>query len=195
MAVELIEHIYQRQTQMRQFFIDHGEPTFAAEIQISGPKTLIFATASAFESEIVEHVRNFVLAGTRGNSALIGLIESKAISRQYHTWFDWEASNANRFLSLFGADFKAYAQPSLSNDPMKESVTSFLRVGNLRNQMVHQNYATFNLDKTLDEARQTCLEAELFVAGLPALLHGFVPQPDDEPGEADVDFAGGGDER
>ncbi len=36
------------------------------------------------------------------------LVKNKAVSRQYHTWFDWNANNANAFFNMFGDGFRSH---------------------------------------------------------------------------------------
>lgn len=72
-------------------------------------KTLLLSAASFFEAALTQHVAEFCAAISRNNLMLCHLVRSKAIERQYHTWFDWNASNANRFFSLFGDGCKSYA--------------------------------------------------------------------------------------
>ncbi len=56
------------------------------------------------------------------------------------------------------------------SDDMQSSVEAFLELGNERNRLVHQNYATFPMEKTLDEIYALYQSAVMFVDDLPAAL-------------------------
>ena len=53
---------------------------------------------------------------------------------------------------------------------MRLSVAAFLELGNERNRLVHQNYATFPMEKTLDEIYLLYRRALTFVDLLPTAL-------------------------
>jgi hypothetical protein len=91
-------------------------------------------------------------------------VVNKAISRQYHTWFAWTGSNANQFFALFGPDFKQTMINKIKkSDQLQNSIRAFLELGGERNKLVHQNYAVFQLEKTLDEIYQLYQSANEFV--------------------------------
>lgn len=76
------------------------------------------------------------------------------MARQYHTWFDWDKTNANQLFALFGQEFKAKIMPHVAeSEPLKNSIGAFLEIGNERNKLVHQDYAIFALGKTLEGKR------------------------------------------
>ena len=107
----------------------------------------------------------------QGSPKIIALVQAKAINRQYHTWFKWDESNANAFFSLFGKDFKAAMTAHVKGDSeLQASIQSFLEIGNNRNLMVHLDFATFALEKTLDEIYASYKKALLFVDGFAELL-------------------------
>lgn len=56
------------------------------------------------------------------------------------------------------------------------AVRAFLEVGNERNKLVHQDYATFAMEKTLDEIYQLYRDALPFVERLPLALRESDPQ-------------------
>ena len=60
-------------------------------------KLLLMAAASYFERRMTDAVLNFAAEITTEDHVLTYLIKKKAVSRQYHLWFDWDARNANRF--------------------------------------------------------------------------------------------------
>ena len=56
------------------------------------------------------------------------------------------------------------------SDSLRSSVQAFLEVGNERNKLVHQDYATFHLEKTLDEIYHLYQDACRFVEYFPNAL-------------------------
>lgn len=134
-------------------------------------KALLLAVASYFEHRASEHVLGFVYEFSE-KSPLIGqLVKNKAVSRQYHTWFDWKENNANQFFGLFGSDFKkAMVENVKQSDELKASIQAFMEIGRMRNCLVHQDYATFSMDKTLDEIYDLYKCALSFVESLPTIF-------------------------
>lgn len=137
----LIEHL----EQSREFsFRDVADNTFK--------KTLVLSAASFFEDKIRKILLNFVSEQTKKHELIVAFVKSKAISRQYHTYFDWDGKNANRFFSLFGSDFKESASSDVkNNEELDLYVKSFLELGSIRNKLVHLNFASIPLDKTCEE--------------------------------------------
>jgi hypothetical protein len=83
---------------------------------------------------------------------LTSLIEAKAVSRQYHTYFDWNAPSANGFFGCFGEAIKAAFVAKIKAEPeFKQSTLAFLELGQTRNRLVHRNYVQFDVDKTPEE--------------------------------------------
>lgn len=119
-------------------------------------KTFLISCASYHET-CIQGILSSFLERTVGDKRAIAFAESKGIKRQYHTYFTWDndgkvPNNINSFLGLFGSDFKEkISQEIASNEDIKLNMKSFLEIGNLRNQMAHENLLAFNLEKTFDE--------------------------------------------
>ena len=95
---------------------------------------------------------------------LVTLIRQMAVERQYHKWFEWNGKNANKFFGLFGKNFKECAQRAIDEDAeLDKSLKSFLELGNYRNRLIHNDFVTFQLDKSLEEIYQLYEEASRFV--------------------------------
>lgn len=127
-------------------------------------KILIMSAASYFETRIQEIIRNFVLQASQDNSKIKALMEAKAISRQYHTYFDWEAQNANKFLKLFGDNFSTSFQVKIKNEQeLEEAIRSFIQIGGLRNELAHKNFAAYHIEQTGQEVYELYQRAVKFV--------------------------------
>jgi len=134
-------------------------------------KALLLAAASHFEYQLCSCVLSFVRESTGGSEMIENFVRNKAIARQYHTWFKWDENNANHFFGLFGADFKAAMVKRVkASEELQSAIQAFLEVGSERNKLVHQDYATFPLEKTLQEIYSLYRSALGFLEELPKAL-------------------------
>ena len=133
-------------------------------------KVLLLSAASYFEDEIKELILNFVEKNS--NSPMIkSFVKNKAVERQYHTYFDWGTRNANRFFSLFGDEFKNQAKGDVKdNSELEKSIRDFLEIGNLRNELVHGNFAVSHIEKTVEEIYELYRSAHQFIDYLSSKL-------------------------
>jgi hypothetical protein len=134
-------------------------------------KALLLAAASYFEDRVCNCVIEHVRLRAKGSRLVENFVINKAVARQYHTWFAWKESNANSFFGLFGAEFGTSMTARVRASPdLEESIKAFLELGNERNRLVHQNYATFQMEKTLDEVYALYKSSSVFVDVLPAVF-------------------------
>lgn len=134
-------------------------------------KALLLAAASYFEYRVCGCVMDFVRERSGGSALVENFVRNKAIARQYHTWFKWNDNNANQFYGLFGTEFRSEMSNRVrGSDNLRAAVEDFLELGNERNQLVHQDYATFPLNKTLDEIYALYRSALTFIEHLPGAL-------------------------
>src|SRR2546426_6662494 len=129
-----------------------SEPSLQVTAADHFRKALLLAATSYFEHRLSGSVLDFVRERTGGSVLVENFVRNKAIERQYHTWFMWEENNANHFFVLFGSEFRTTMSDRVKkSDDLRLAVRAFLELGNERNQLVHQDYATFPLEKTLEE--------------------------------------------
>ena len=134
----------------------------ALEAEAIFKKVLILSIASYFESVIIDTLQRF--ADRFGDKKLTSLIRHKALSRQYHTFFQWDAKNVNQFLGLFGTDFRDAVSKQFNADlALERGASAFLSLGQRRNVFVHGNFATVAVDDTLDDIVAQYRSAECFV--------------------------------
>ena len=132
-------------------------------------KTLLLSAASYFEYTLSREVAAFTQEVTGGNGLIGALVQAKAISRQYHSWFDWEKSNANKFFSMFGQTFKDHMTVRLAADAaLAEGVKAFMELGRERNLLVHSDYASYLINKNPEEIYLLYQQASVFVAAVGA---------------------------
>lgn len=149
MSVASIEAFYQGHVEIIDFLLKNGQPSFASDANDNFRRSLILAVASFFESEICAIVRALPAHHADGNAFLTALIDQKAVTRQYHSYFDWEKTNANKFFSMFGPEYRIACQKKVESDAdFQAAVRAFLSLGVARNRVAHQNYVDFTVDKT-----------------------------------------------
>ncbi len=172
---EALQVLYDEHQAMRSYLLTNGEISFANELESTSPKVLLLAAASYCESAIVSCVvEYFCSAMGTDESVRIMFVKRQALERKYFQLFNWESKNVNKFWSLFGSDFQAYAKTVVAGDEdLQNSIKSFLELGHLRNQLVHENYLQFQLQKTTDEIFAQAVEALGFVNALPGILSEF----------------------
>lgn len=170
-SLEAIDVLYRESSALTEHLARVGEPSLQVLFENQFRKALLLSAASRFETEVKDAVLAFAIEKSGGDEQLIALVTAKAIERQYHTYFNWDASNANQFFGLFGANFKEFMKSVLASDkPMADSIGAFIELGALRNQLVHMDFATFPLEKTPAEIYELYQRAAPFVTNLPQLL-------------------------
>lgn len=148
---EIIKTFIERHSIISQMLEDRGDLSLKILIDDDFKKALVLGIASSFEQHIQESIRLLVTNST--NSELIqSLIESKVISRQYHSYFDWKGNNVNNFLGMFGEQFRKKTLNDFKNNPqLNLGSQKFIEIGRQRNILIHENFLTISLDWTFDE--------------------------------------------
>ncbi len=174
----VIDTIYDEHLQIFKYLEDNGEISFANIIKDNFRRTLLLASASYFESKLTEDLESFFREHTKTADIVLQFIKNKAMTRQYHTYFVWDGKNANNFFSLFGPDFKQFAEKQVSGDEvLKQGIEAFLEIGNYRNMLVHQNFANFSVAKTIEEIYVLYGRAMYFVEKLDIIINEFILKP------------------
>jgi hypothetical protein len=167
----IIDTLYNDFTALIAYLDAHDEPSFRSMAEEHFKKSLLLATASYFENRIGEHITSFAATKTKGNALLSEFIKNKALARQFHTFFDWKESNANQFFGFFGKSFVKYMRlETLADEQLSNAIKSFMEIGRERNRMVHEDFGSFSMVKTLDEVYSLYKIALLFVDCLPEKL-------------------------
>jgi len=66
--------------------------------------------------------------------------------------FGWGENNVNGFLKIFGDAFKASMLEKIGSDPfLPEGMKAFLKLGDQRNKLVHNDFADLTFDQTVEE--------------------------------------------
>jgi hypothetical protein len=160
-----VEEFYLNYQELIEFLLKNGQPSFAADASDNFRRSLILAIASYFEHEISEIIRALPGRYASGNPFLLELVAQKAVARQYHTYFEWDKANANKFFAMFGSEYKAASQKKFSDEPdFKAAVQAFLSLGDTRNRLVHQNYVQFSVDMSAGDIIEKFRQAQTFLA-------------------------------
>jgi hypothetical protein len=166
-----IDRLYDESVSVIQALENINEPSLTIAAGDNFRKALVLASASYFEHLVSSCVLEFMKERASGSNLVFFFVKNKAVSRQYHTWFKWDETNANQFFGLFGSEFKQMMSNQIKeSDELKNSIRAFLEIGNERNKLVHQDFASFSLEKTLDEIYALYKQSLLFVENLSRYL-------------------------
>ena len=170
----IVDQLYHEFKELVSYLDQTGQISFHDVANKNFTKVLLLAAASYFEDRLIKELIQFIKTSARENELLVEFCKNKAISRQYHTYFDWDKKNTNRFFSLFGDPFRKSMEKAIKDDDkLATSIQAFLEIGGERNRLVHQNFGTFTLEKTTDEVYQLYEKALYFVEVLPKKLEQF----------------------
>lgn len=169
-----IDSLHSDFSDILEFLDESGEISWRSVADENFRKILLVAAASHFERSMTEVVVNFVEQVTAEDHPIKWLVQNKAVSRQYHTWFDWKAKNANQFFGLFGDSFKNHIVEKVRTDnDIDMSIRAFLEIGGERNRLVHGDYGSFSLEKTSEEIYELYDTAKKFIEWFPDELNRF----------------------
>ena len=174
-----VEEIHKNVSDLLEFLRSQMRHEFHQLVDENFRKLLLIAAASYFEKRLSEAVIELAEKVTSEEHVVVYLIRRVAIERQYHTWFDWKVQNANRFFSIFGDNFKTFAQGMVSeNETINKSISDFMEIGRERNRIVHEDFSSFFMEKTFDEINDLYLSAKIFVDWFPRVMEEFLNQPE-----------------
>lgn len=167
----IVDHLYQEFQSLVSYLNEKGEISFRISADANFRKALLLAAASYFERRVCDDILTFANEVSSNNERLVEFVKNKAISRQYHTFFNWDSPNANAFFGLFGESFKNFMADEIKNNGnFAEAIKAFMELGRERNRLVHQDFGTFTLEKTTEEIYQLYRTALSFVQCIPNKL-------------------------
>lgn len=142
----LVDNYYE----LNNFLSSQGMISELNEVNNHYRKILLLSCASYHENQIINIIQDFIKRNS-DDDRVYYFLNNKAIQRQYHTLFDWESSNINKFLGLFGLEFKQKTLMEINDESLQIYIKAFLTIGNERNKMVHENFLEYKLEKTFNE--------------------------------------------
>lgn len=170
-----IDSMYEEHKSLISYLTLNNEVTFVATVEANFRKSLLLACASYLETRITEVLTEIFELHSEPSQVVLSFIKNKAMARQYHTYFQWDKSNANQFFGLFGDECKKYLVDHYSKDKiLQDAVTAFMKIGRLRNELVHQNFALYSLQLTVDEVYTEYKSAVPFINGIGIKIKEFI---------------------
>ena len=175
MKTTVVERLHNEFNDLLQLLEKTDEISLKSMAEDNFRKVLLLASASYFERVVTDDVISFVDEISSSNPLIVSFLKNKAIKRQYHTWFNWEDKNANQFYGLFGSEYFDFMKNKIKNSSdLENAVRSFLELGRERNRLVHQDFATFSLEKTSLEIFSLFQKATFFVEYIPLSFKEFL---------------------
>lgn len=166
-----IEELVSDHRQLMTHLQSYGQLQLSSRVEDAFSKTLMIAAASYFEVRLTQIIIEIYRGATQGTEVLAQFVQRRAIGRQFAQLFNWGDPNANSFYILFGLEFSDYMKKQIQADSaLDAAVRAFLEIGNLRNQMVHGDYAAFQLNKTVDEVYGLYHSATRFLDEFPIAI-------------------------
>ncbi|PVA30935.1 Uncharacterised protein [Mycobacteroides abscessus subsp. abscessus] len=168
-APDIVRAVFDEHSAIVTHLQKSGEISFSTTLESTFPKVMLLASASNLEEQVKSVVVDFVNRKSGGSEEIVNFLRNKAIERQYHSFFSWEAKNANQFFGLFGDKFKTQMINLVDNDSeLRQSIRDFLDLGNARNSLVHGDYAAAAMDKSAGDVLSQYQSACKFIRRLEA---------------------------
>lgn len=147
-------------------------PSGLTALNRSYHKHLLMAAASGLEGDVKRLVP--LLFAKYGDEQLSTFVAKRVMARSYHTLFDWRAGNANAFFGSFGDTCGTAFKGAMKEDAeLKTQHDAFIKLGQLRNEVVHNDYASASIDSTPEEIMSRYALALKFIARIEEFItHG-----------------------
>lgn len=150
-----------------------SSPSGLAALNRSYHKHLLVAAASSLEDRVKRLLPE--MFRRHGREELATFVDKQVVARGYHTLFDWKNESARGFFTSFGEVCGKHFKKALADDDnLKRQHAAFMRLGNFRNQVVHNDYATYPIETTPEEVINQYRDALIFVARLESLTLGII---------------------
>jgi len=176
---DAIEQMHQAYSGLLSRIEEQGEWSDLTMLNSDVRKLLVLACASRFEKQVQEILLDWARETSRSDERIVSFVKARAIDRQYHTYFDWDTPNANRFFSMFGTEFKTTARAVVdTDDDLRTAIAAFIEIGQIRNKLVHSDFVTLPLDKTAEEVYALFQNAKRFISFVREQLADNAHRPD-----------------
>lgn len=170
-----VERIYEELKAIGQIGVASNDVSARTDFGAHSAKTLLLVGASNFERRIASSIEDH-LNNVTTSSVIRHFAFNQAVKQKFFSLFDFNADTKNikAFLSKFGPDYSNWAK-----DDMKAAGVdignqiAFLNLCRLRNSLVHNNYATYDIIKTLDEVWAEFDKAALLVRWIESSFERF----------------------
>ena len=177
-----VDSLYKEFQELVLYLEKQGEASFRSVAEEHFRKALLLTSASYFERRISDDILALARQHSGGNELVAEFIKNKAISRQFHTFFNWNAHNATQFFGLFGESFATFMINEVkSSTPLDTGIKAFLEIGLERNRMVHEDFGAYTLEKTVEEVYGLYKSAQVFVDLVPTKLREYAERNSNLP--------------
>lgn len=174
MDLTIVDRLYDDNRLLIEYLDKQGESSLRSNADNHFRKILLLSAASYFEANLKESLVHFFEEQLAHKELVIRFLQNKAIERQYHTYFSWGKRNANTFFGLFGDGFKEFMSESVKSDlQLNSAIEAFMELGEIRNHLVHQNFAVYPIEKTSDEIYELYRRAVNFIRIFPMKLREY----------------------
>ena len=175
MESTIIDKLYQDNEDLSKYLLENQEPSFKSASDANFNKSMVIAAASYFEFRLMWTIEELITKYSDKNELIIEFAKNKAMNRQFHTFFDWNSKNANKFFGLFGNGFQEFMKAEVKSDEkLDESIKAFVEICGKRNELVHENFAGFSDVKTAKETYDLYRRGIEFLIALPAKFRKYV---------------------
>lgn len=145
-----VESLYADYVGLVEDLSNSNNPSGLAALNRSYHKVVLIAAASNLEAQVKRIMKE--VFEREGRPELGTFVEKRVMARNYHTLFEWDRGKATGFFASFGDNCSKRFKSMLVNDSeFRQEHDAFMKLGGLRNRLVHQDYASFSLDDTPDE--------------------------------------------
>lgn len=167
-----VDILYSDYKSLSAYLTDKQEISFHLNMETQYKKSLVMSAASYFETEIIQKIEEFYMELSNGNDTIVSFVRNKAIKRQYHSYFSWDKTNGyTQFFGLLGQEFQTFMKEEMRRNPkLTPSLEAFVSLGNERNLLAHLNFASYDVNKTIEEIYTLYNTAFYFVQHFPMLL-------------------------
>jgi hypothetical protein len=137
-------------------------------------KHLLVASASNLEEQVKELVP--MLFVNHGRDEMGSFVLKRVLARGYAGLFEWKDQKAQGFFSSFGEDAgKGFKARLRADDEFKANHDAFMRLGHLRNEVVHNDYALYNIELTPYEIVELFRKACGFIGEIENMIFPLKP--------------------
>ena len=160
----IIDSYYNQHKKLSDYLLDKNENSMKSEADSRFAKVLVLASASYFEKRILDCISEYCETVIEDDDKIMNLLKIKVFTRQYHTLFDWNGINANKFFSHFGDEIiEKHKYDVKKNSSLKNSEKDFISIGNQRNNLIHSNFVAETIDDTYNDVYRKFENALEFV--------------------------------
>ena len=102
-------------------------------------KAMVLAAGNWLERRTLQALLQFA-ESTSNNDALVHLVKTRVLDRQFHALFDWESGKTKSFFGKFGPIFKQKAQEATNgNEKIQRAALDFMELVAERNSLAHNS--------------------------------------------------------